>query len=218
MTAATVLGRRPAVTGAWWWCAAFLAGWAALLGMVLTSEGLTEDDGPVLRWLVQHRSSGWTRFFKAVSGTVPDGGAAMLATALVAVVALRSRSVRPIGVLVAAVAGAGLLSVLVKDVVGRARPATATMLGAPESGPGFPSAHTLVFTALAGAVALVVWRATASAGVRAVSLAGAVVTSGAMGVSRLYLGDHWCTDVLASYALAGAVLAAVAALVRPARG
>jgi undecaprenyl-diphosphatase len=31
-----------------------------------------------------------------------------------------------------------------------------------------------------------------------------------MGASRLYLGDHWLTDVLASYALAVAVLAAVA--------
>jgi membrane-associated phospholipid phosphatase len=113
------------------------------------------------------------------------------------------------------VAGAVLLAELVKVVVGRARPATATMLGVPESGPGFPSAHTLVFTALAGAVALVVWRTTSSVGVRAVAVTGAAVTSAAMGASRLYLGDHWFTDVLSSYVLAGVLLTAVAAVVRP---
>jgi undecaprenyl-diphosphatase len=86
------------------------------------------------------------------------------------------------------------------------------MLGVPESGSGFPSAHTLVFTALAGAAALVAWRATASMGMRALAVSAAAVASAAMGASRLYLGDHWFTDVLASYALAGAVLAAVAAL------
>jgi membrane-associated phospholipid phosphatase len=108
-----------------------------------------------------------------------------------------------------------VLSVLVMDAVGRARPATATMLGVPESGPGFPSAHTLVFTALAGAVVLVVWRATSSGGVRAVAVTAAAVASATMGASRLYLGDHWFTDVLSSYALAGVLLTAVAAVVRP---
>jgi membrane-associated phospholipid phosphatase len=44
----------------------------------------------------------------------------------------------------------------------------------------------------------------------------AVVASAVMGASRLYLGDHWFTDVLASYALAGLVLTGIAAAVRPA--
>jgi undecaprenyl-diphosphatase len=65
-------------------------------------------------------------------------------------------------------------------------------------------------------VALIVWRITSSGGVRTVAVAVAVVTSVLMGASRLYLGDHWFTDVLSSYALAGVLLTAVAALVRPA--
>jgi membrane-associated phospholipid phosphatase len=136
----------------------------------------------------------------------------------VLVVAVRTRSVRPLLILGASVAGAVVLAELVKTLVGRARPAADVMLGPPETGSGFPSAHTLVFSALAGAVALVVWRATASALLRTAAVGVATAAALAMGVSRLYLGDHWSTDVLASYALAGAVLAAVAALSSPDRG
>jgi membrane-associated phospholipid phosphatase len=211
MSVAVQAARRP-VTTLWWSCATLLVAWAALLGMVLTGSGLAADDGPALGWLVQHRSSSLTSLFEAVSSTPLDGVAAALGGALVLLVAVRTRSVWPVITLGAAVAGAVVVTEVVKGIVGRARPATATMLGAPESGPGFPSAHTMVFTALAGAVALVVWRATASAGVRAVAVTGAALASAAMGASRLYLGDHWLTDVLASYALAGAMLTAVAAL------
>jgi undecaprenyl-diphosphatase len=183
--------------------------------MVLSHEGLAEEDAPVLGWLVRHRSGALTSLFEAISSTPLDGAAAVLGAGLVVFLAVRARSVRPVLVPGAAVAGAVLLSVLVKDAVGRARPATATMLGSPESGPGFPSAHTLVFTALAGAVALVVWRTASSGRARAGAVAAAAVASVAMGASRLYLGDHWFTDVLSSYALAGALLTAVAALTAP---
>ncbi|MCW2510697.1 MAG: hypothetical protein JWP68_3845 [Modestobacter sp.] len=220
MSATMLIGRRFAgrpVAPLWGASAALLLVWGAVLGMVLSHEGLAEGDASVLGWVVRHRSGGLTAVFEAISSTPLDGAAAVLAAGLVALVAVRARSVRPVLVLGGAVAGAVLLAELIKTVVGRARPATATMLGVPESGSGFPSAHTLVFTALAGAVALVVWRATASLGARAVAVTVAAVASAAMGASRLYLGDHWFTDVLASYALAGAVLAAVAAVVRPAR-
>jgi undecaprenyl-diphosphatase len=198
-----------------WWCAASLLCWLALLGMVLTRQGLAEDDSPVLGWLVGHRSGPATTLLTAVSGTPLDAAAAVVAGGLAGVIAIRTRSVWPALTLAASVGGAVVLAELVKVVVHRSRPPVATMLGTPESGAGFPSAHTLVLTALAGAAALVVWRATGSRPVRALAVTVALVGSAVMGVSRLYLGDHWLTDVLASYALAGALLAAVAVLTAP---
>ncbi|MCW2678563.1 MAG: putative rane protein [Modestobacter sp.] len=198
-----------------WWCAASLLCWVALLGMVLTRQGLAEDDSPVLGWLVGHRSGPATTLLTAVSGTPLDAAAAVVAGGLAGVIAIRTRSVWPALTLAASVGGAVVLAELVKVVVHRSRPPVAMMLGTPESGAGFPSAHTLVLTALAGAAALVVWRATGSRPVRALAVTVAVVGSAVMGVSRLYLGDHWLTDVLASYALAGALLAAVAVLTAP---
>ncbi len=195
--------------------AAFLAGWLLLLGMVLTREGLAEADPAVLDWLVRHRSGGATAVFEAVSSVGVDAVTVALATAWVALVAVRVRSAWPVATLVAAVGAAGLLSILVKSAVHRARPATATMLAAPETGWSFPSGHTVVGTAVAGALVLVVWHSRRSVPVRAGAVCLAVVVAAAVGASRLYLGDHWLTDVLASYLVAGGVLALVAATVRP---
>ncbi|HEV7727368.1 MAG TPA: phosphatase PAP2 family protein [Modestobacter sp.] len=197
------------------WCLASLAAWSALLGMVLTREGLAEDDAPVLRWLVGHRSGAATTVLTGVSDSVVDAAAAAGVAGVVLLIAVRGRSVWPLVTLAGAVGGSVVLAELVKAVVGRARPGTATMLGTPETGSGFPSAHTLVMTALVGAGALVVWRATRAVPVRAGAVVLAVLTAVAMGASRLYLGDHWLTDVLASYALAGVVLTVVAALTAP---
>jgi undecaprenyl-diphosphatase len=197
--------RHPAV-----WFAASLLTWVALLGMVLTREGLAEDDGPLLGWLVQHRGPVWTGLMEAVSSPVTS--AVIPAAALTATVAmsLAARAWRPLATVVLATGGAAASGVVLKALVRRTRPPVGTMLGVPETGWGFPSNHTLVTAALAGALVLVVWRATPRHGPRAVALAGGTLTAGIMGLSRLYVGDHWLTDVLASYAVAGAVLAAVA--------
>jgi undecaprenyl-diphosphatase len=189
--------------------AGFLAGWAALLGMVLSREGLAEDDGPVLGWLVRHRTAGWTATLEAVSSGTTVAVVVLAAAGVASAAALTGRSWRPLVTLALAGGSAAVTSSALKALVGRSRPATSVMLGAPETGFGFPSGHTLITSALVGAAALVVCRAAVRPVIRtaAVVLAGGVAL--AMGASRLYLGDHWFTDVLAAYALAGAVVAGV---------
>jgi undecaprenyl-diphosphatase len=182
----------------------------ALLGMVLTREGLAEDDGPVLNWLVGHRTSGWTAALEAVSSTAAAGSVVLLTAGTALVISVRRRSWRPLAAVGLAGAGAGSVAEVLKAVVARPRPATTAMLGVPETGWGFPSAHTLVTSALVAAAALVVWRTTTRPPARALAVLAAGTIALAMGASRLYLGDHWFTDVLASYALAGAVTAVVA--------
>jgi undecaprenyl-diphosphatase len=184
--------------------------WAALLGMVLTREGLSEDDRPVLNWLVNHRTSGWTTVLEAVSSGAGVTAVVVLSTGAAIALAVVRRSWRPLSVVALAGASAAATSSLVKALVERSRPSTSVMLGAPETGYGFPSGHTLITSALVGAAALVVWRATVQPLLRTAAVLMAGLVALAMGASRLYLGDHWFTDVLAAYALAGAVLAVAA--------
>lgn len=200
---------RPLAPAVLWFTASLITG-LALLGMVLTREGLAEDDGPMLGWLVQHRAPGWTGLMEAVSSPVAATVVPAAAFAAMLAIGLFTRVWRPMATLVLAVGGAGASGLVLKDLVRRARPPATTMLGAPETGWAFPSNHTLLTTALVGALVLVVWRATPRAGVRTVALVAGVVTAALMGLSRLYVGDHWLTDVLASYAIAGTVLGAVA--------
>ncbi len=197
--------------------ALLLASWVAVLGMVLTHEGAAEDDAPVLRWVVGHRSGGWTRVMETVSSAgLTNSGIVTTVVALV-IIGVRRDTWWPAVTIGSSLGSAAVTSVSVKILVERQRPPIATMLGAPETGWGFPSGHTLLTSALVGALALVLWQTTLPRPARVAGVLVAIGAAGLMGASRLYLGVHWLTDVLASYALAGTILLAVAAATRPGR-
>ena len=107
-------------------------------------------------------------------------------------------------VLIAAVLGGELLAQAIKVLVGRTRPDLVPHLDLVYSS-SFPSGHSalspIVYFTLAGLVA-------AGEGQRAqkaLLIGGAVILVLAIGVSRVYLGVHWPTDVLAGWALGTAV-------------
>ena len=87
------------------------------------------------------------------------------------------------------------------------------MLGAFDSGYSFPSGHTAFSTVFFGLVVGLLLRGAWSAARRWLVVSAWVVVSGAIGASRLYLGYHWLTDVLAGWTLAVGVLAATAVAV-----
>lgn len=97
--------------------------------------------------------------------------------------------------LVAATLGAWLLNVGIKDLIGRDRPVWDVPL-ARSSGASFPSGHAMVSAAAYGAVALVVRRRWLTVA------AGAVVL--AVAATRVALGVHWLTDVIAGVGIGAA--------------
>ena len=92
-----------------------------------------------------------------------------------------------------------------KVIVERARPDGAEAL-ATAGGYAFPSGHSATAVALYGALALIVARH-GDARARRAAIAAAVALSVLVGVTRVYLGVHYPTDVLAGWLLGGAVLA-----------
>lgn len=87
---------------------------------------------------------------------------------------------------------------LVKDVVARARPDLADRL-VPVASASFPSAHAansaIVYLTLAALAAQVARDRTT----RRALFALALLLTGAIGLSRVYLGVHWPSDVLAGW-------------------
>jgi undecaprenyl-diphosphatase len=118
--------------------------------------------------------------------------------ALVALVWLVVRREPGRAVVVAtAVGGSAFLIVAVKILVGRQRPGLVDRLGPPDTSYSIPSGHTLDSAVLLAVVVWLLWP-TASRLARAGLVAGAIVLAVGVGASRVYLGYHWLTDVLAS--------------------
>lgn len=105
--------------------------------------------------------------------------------------------------------GSAVMIIGIKHLVMRPRPPAADRLGPVDHSFSFPSGHTLNSAVFLGLVVLTVgwWL---PRGQRAVAIAAVVLLGFGVGLSRLYLGYHWGTDVLASWLLAGAWIACVA--------
>jgi len=96
--------------------------------------------------------------------------------------------------------GSALLYAL-KLIFDRARPVEGTAYDA--HGASFPSGHSFTALVLYGLLAYLVWQITTNAWARTVAIVFAVFATIGVGLSRLYLGVHWATDVLGGW-LAGA--------------
>jgi undecaprenyl-diphosphatase len=182
--------------------------WAAALASLGCLAGLGLGDGPsgpdrsVMEWFVDERRAWLTSAAKALSAL----GSATVLGVVVALAAawllLRRRPDDAVSIAVTAV-GSVALANLIKVVVDRPRPATLHLVAVASA--SFPSQHAAQAAAVLPALALVL----AYGRLRTALLVVAVSLAIAIGLSRIYLGVHYPTDVLAGWALGAAWLAVV---------
>ncbi|MFL5401200.1 MAG: phosphatase PAP2 family protein [Gemmatimonadales bacterium] len=128
---------------------------------------------------------------------------------LLAVIFLVERWHRGALLLVVTMGGAGLLNVLLKLLFARPRPAAYFGYPLPSSA-SFPSGHAFFAASFLGGLAVLVSERTRSRGVRWGTWIICLVLILLIGLSRVYLGVHYPSDVLAGYAAATVWVAAVA--------
>jgi membrane protein DedA with SNARE-associated domain/membrane-associated phospholipid phosphatase len=191
-------------------CAALLA-WifAGLAQDVLAHEEAARLDPRAHAFALAHRAGWLTAIMRNVTWL---GSSYVLVPVLVVatVVLARGPRRRAIGWLWAAYGGAVVLYALAKPLVHRLRPPAADLIGH-ATGLSFPSGHATQAIATWGMLATVL-AAGRSRRAGAWLFAAATVVVLLVGVSRVYLGAHWLTDVLAGYALGGTWLALLVAL------
>jgi membrane protein DedA with SNARE-associated domain/membrane-associated phospholipid phosphatase len=190
-------------------------GWAlgAVIQDVIAHEELVRIDQPVLRFFAHHREP-WLTIAMLVLSRL---GATAILVPLILIIGITWRLVgktwRPLPLLAGAYAGTSLMYSVIKPLVGRARPPLALATGH-FVGLSFPSGHAAQAAAVYGMLAALV-AGSSEIWTRKVTVWGvAVFVALLVGVSRLYLGAHWLSDVLGGYALGGMWLFALIAFVR----
>ena len=99
--------------------------------------------------------------------------------------------------------GATLGAAALKQLWRRPRPTdeVVTIFGDAPAGTSFPSGHTLLYVTFFGFLLYWSWTFLRPGRLRTVLVTTCGLLIGLIGVSRIYLGHHWASDVLASYAL-----------------
>lgn len=186
--------------------AVLFAAYSLFVDGVADPGPLAAADAPVLNWMIAQRDGGnLDKVMIEISNVGGTLGMSLLAAAGAAVL-LWLRHIREATVVVVAGAGAAVLVEGFKALNARDRPPVATQL-VYESSYALPSGHSLSSIVVIGILAVVAAAMLRSTLGRALVGVLAVAAVGAIGVSRLYLGVHWLTDVLAGWSLGGAWLA-----------
>ncbi len=189
---------------------------AVLAEDVLTGDPLVQLDQRLAGWLHDRATPGLTTAFEAV--TTLGSASVIVPLALAAILVLLTRTKRAEALFVTLVlAGAEGLTMILKAGFERERPFFPDPL-ATESSFSFPSGHATVSLAVYGALGFLLARRSSSWRGRALWLGVAAGLVLLIGASRLVLGVHFLSDVLAGFSagMVWLVLCAVGIFGRPA--
>jgi len=181
------------------------AAFVALLVTVERGTGLASLDPQVTRRAVGLRAPLLDAVAQVVTFFGSESWLAAVTVIAAGILFIRAERFRA-AVVIVSMAASAASTVVIKLVVNRPRPGALIELGAPEASFSFPSGHTLNSTVCYGIVALMVLPLLKSRGARITMGAAVGILIIAVGSSRLYLGYHWATDVLAGWTLGLGIL------------
>ena len=172
------------------------AAFARITEDYLTNDPLARWDVSFARWLAGDRTTAGIDFFRVVT-FFGSPAVALAIGAVVCVLLYRRGRFVDAALLPVVLGGAEVLNLVLKLSFHRARPEFAFVHLDTYS---FPSGHAMISTAAYGALAYLAWSRLRTGGQRFILLAVTVVLLALIGFSRLYLGVHYLSDVLAGVA------------------
>lgn len=211
-----VLDRKPTATrpfalGAL--CLALIAAVLAFAIEILTHGSIVGVDAAVARWLFAHRTD-WLDQAMMLISALGDGLERTVGTIVLAAYLLWRRRLRWALALATVMIAAAVLTSVLKTVFHFARP---SLLYSGAEAFSFPSGHATSAAALYIVLAWIAARPP-SRSYRAIAWGLAATMIVLTGLSRIYVGAHWFSDVLAGFALGGALGVAGVILASGGRG
>ncbi|HEX2541913.1 MAG TPA: phosphatase PAP2 family protein [Caldimonas sp.] len=166
-------------------------------GAVVSGHRITVLDVEIARWLREAATPLLTTWMLIVTH-LHSALAVTVYAAVVAAHAARHRRWRRLVTVVVCIGGGLALNVLMKHAFQRARPILDDPL-LTLSTYSFPSGHVLGSTLLYGLAVVFVFRRTRRPSLRALAVLGAGAAIALVAFTRLYLGVHYLSDVIAGF-------------------
>ena len=177
-----------------------IAGYLELAEDLALSPAIAAFDAQLTAIIQSWRAPATTALFSAATWSASTLAVTTIVLVAVAVLVWRCDS-REALVAALIVASGTALGAIAKRVTARPRPpATAALVELPTSY-SFPSGHTLAALLLWTVIAFVVLRVAHAGWTKALAVGGGLLVVVLVGTSRVYLGVHWPSDVLASWLL-----------------
>jgi undecaprenyl-diphosphatase len=174
---------------------------AEVYDAVTEADGIAGLDQPVLDQAIAWRSPGLDHAITLYTDVGGPIGMPIVAVVLTALMVWRWRSRTPLVLMVIASIGSLAMTTTGKAFIGRARPPLSDAVPPYEMSPSFPSGHTLNATVITAILVYLLLRRLDAAWARSATVAVGAVFVVSMGLSRVFLGHHWLTDVVAGWAL-----------------
>ena len=174
---------------------------AKLAGEVVENEPIRADV-VIINAVHSIHTPAWDSFFLLITSFGQSVVVAAVGLALLAGL-IYKRRFRGAALLIGGVGGAVLANLALKAVFARARPSLFNPLVS-ETSYSFPSGHAMVSSAFVGVIILLLWNTR----YRVPAIVLGFLATFLIGVSRVYLGVHYPSDVLAGWCV-GLVWAAL---------
>lgn len=189
--------RLVVVAGAY---AAFVAVVIALSAVLAGKGALAFIDHSFLAYAAAIQSETLTQIMRVV--TALGEGTVIAGLSIMSVIWFLHRGMAMhASALVTSVGGAAGVAMIMKRVLERARPSGFQALA--EHTFSFPSGHAALSLAFFGILVYFLLRHTQRLSLKIFTVLAGIVIIGAIGISRVYLGVHWPSDVIGSYVLVG---------------
>jgi undecaprenyl-diphosphatase len=189
---------------------------ALIAGNIAAGDPLAIIDSRLAAWMHAHRSTALTLLMLVITHAHAPFPICVYASAMAVVLARRRERHWLAGLALAVPAGL-LINVLLKHLFQRARPVPDEPLIALTTY-SFPSGHTAGSALFYGVLAAYVVSRTRSTPVRTAAIGSWIAMVSLVAFSRVYLGVHYFSDVLAATAWSLAWLALCLAVVHALRG
>ena len=176
----------------------------------LTTSRVYRYDQAIHTWVGHERANAVTTLFSTATAIGGSGGMALMVLIVAGILLVRKERASAIFVVVTAIGG-GILNTALKMLFARARPDVASAI-AVARWYSFPSGHAMISFIACGALSYIVLRQKWPWVLKSAALALALTLVVLIGVSRVYLGVHWASDIAGGWSagivwLAAAVVA-----------